>query len=416
MKTQIKLAAAAWFLGTLNVQLATTFAQGSLTPPGAPAPTMKTLDQIEPRTIITDLPFAITSRGSYYFTNNMGVGGSLGITVASDDVTLDLRGFTLSGALGYGTGVVVTTTVKNLVIRNGTIRGWDYPVLATNASNSHYENLQVYFSATQGMTVGDNSVVEGCTFEWNAAYGLSAGQGCVVSKCTFKGNAGLGLNIGAGGLVKDCSVVQNASDGIRAGPGSSVLDSVVTSNPGTGLVAADRCTIKNCTLASNGLGLVAGNACSVVDCNVSRSVSGLGISVGTGCTVAQCTAFYSHGVGITADTSTTIRNCTVDFGDADGILATNSCLITGNSVTRNGIGSANAGIRVVGTKNRIDENSAIGNFNTGIAMIGAGNFMIRNTASGQPTNYYAMGLSTFGPIDTGVGAISNLNPWTNFSY
>ena len=35
-----------------NASLSTVFAQGSLTPPGAPAPTMKTLAQIEPRTPI----------------------------------------------------------------------------------------------------------------------------------------------------------------------------------------------------------------------------------------------------------------------------------------------------------------------------------------------------------------------------
>jgi len=39
-------------LSTLNPQLSTVFAQGSLTPPGAPAPMMKSLDQIEARTPI----------------------------------------------------------------------------------------------------------------------------------------------------------------------------------------------------------------------------------------------------------------------------------------------------------------------------------------------------------------------------
>jgi hypothetical protein len=41
-------------------------AQGSLTPPpGAPAPTMKTLDQIEARTPISSAPFTISAPGSY---------------------------------------------------------------------------------------------------------------------------------------------------------------------------------------------------------------------------------------------------------------------------------------------------------------------------------------------------------------
>src|SRR5438105_5129643 len=44
--------------------LPSSFGQGSLTPPGAPAPSMKTLQQVEPRTPISSAPFTITNSGS----------------------------------------------------------------------------------------------------------------------------------------------------------------------------------------------------------------------------------------------------------------------------------------------------------------------------------------------------------------
>ena len=47
-------------------------AQGSLTPPGAPAATMKSLDQVEARTAITNTSslVIISQPGSYYLTQN----------------------------------------------------------------------------------------------------------------------------------------------------------------------------------------------------------------------------------------------------------------------------------------------------------------------------------------------------------
>src|SRR4051794_35854724 len=79
------------------------WAQGALTPPGAPAATMRSLDQIEPRTPISSLPFTISSSGSYFLTKNLLVANANGITINATNVDLDLRGFTISATSGSGT-------------------------------------------------------------------------------------------------------------------------------------------------------------------------------------------------------------------------------------------------------------------------------------------------------------------------
>lgn len=68
----LRLAACLLLFSALNFRVP-TFAQGSLTPPGAPEPTMKTLDQIEARTPISSAPFTIIRPGSYYLTTNLTV-------------------------------------------------------------------------------------------------------------------------------------------------------------------------------------------------------------------------------------------------------------------------------------------------------------------------------------------------------
>ena len=97
-------------------------AQGPLNPPGPPAPMMKTLVEMEPRTHIVSLPFTITAPGSYYLTTNLNGGGtSTGIVIQASGVTIDLRGFSIenctSGISASGMGV------KEVAIHNGGIRG-----------------------------------------------------------------------------------------------------------------------------------------------------------------------------------------------------------------------------------------------------------------------------------------------------
>src|SRR4029079_12515180 len=106
------------------------FAQGTLTPPGAPAPTFKTLQQVAPRTPISSAPFLITQPGSYYLTTNLtGQAGTNGITVATDNVAIDLNGFALIGVSGSQDGILVTPTPafgnrRNVAIHDGAICNW----------------------------------------------------------------------------------------------------------------------------------------------------------------------------------------------------------------------------------------------------------------------------------------------------
>jgi hypothetical protein len=111
--------------------------QGPLTPPGAPAPTMKTLDQVEARTPISALPFTINSSGSYYVTSNLiAAAGQTGITVNTGNVTIDLNGFQLIGSGGATAhGVRIATGVTAVTIRDGIVRGFSGDGISAESSN-----------------------------------------------------------------------------------------------------------------------------------------------------------------------------------------------------------------------------------------------------------------------------------------
>src|SRR5262249_42785400 len=106
MKTKLLIAV---FVASFSI-LHSSFAQCSLTPPGAPAPTMRTLDQLdaklEKRTPISSVPYIINDPGSYYLTTNLtGVASQYGIAVLADNVTIDLNGFALNGINNAFTGI-----------------------------------------------------------------------------------------------------------------------------------------------------------------------------------------------------------------------------------------------------------------------------------------------------------------------
>ena len=205
------------------------FGQGALSPTAAPAPTMKSLAQIEPRTPISALPATITVSGSYYVTTNLtGIAGSTnGITILVSDVTLDLSGFTLLGVAGSGSGITVPSSVENLAIRNGGLDSWGGNGIATlNAYNSQFDRLHVS-NCAGGLLAGSNCLVSVCTATGNSYYGINVGNNCIVKDSAACGNSGSGTSgisvENNNCIVKDCTAIGNSEAGIFVGGNNNLI-------------------------------------------------------------------------------------------------------------------------------------------------------------------------------------------------
>jgi hypothetical protein len=309
MKTKLFIAL---FLSSFIIRYS-SFAQGALTPPGAPAPTMKSLDQIEARTPISSAPFTITNPGSYYLTTNLTVSSGNAITIATNGVTLDLNGFTIrsTAASATGYGIVLNSGLRNITLANGIIQGG-----VTNNGSGFYSGSGfasgIFNSGTAPANVLVSRIsVSGCL---NHGINLATGNSTLVESCTVRTVGGYGivastikqsaaLDCGSyaiyGDQVSDCrgessgngngvsaSIAQNCSG--SSGSGSGVSSTTAqncsgSSGSGTGLAAT---TAQNCFGSSNGGTGTGLNATTAQNCYGYSGGSGYGVyasSVASGC-------------------------------------------------------------------------------------------------------------------------------------
>ncbi|MFO1488956.1 MAG: right-handed parallel beta-helix repeat-containing protein [Verrucomicrobiota bacterium] len=208
------------------------FAQGSLTPSGAPAPSMKSLAQVEPRTPISAASFTISQPGSYYLTTNLtGFGSAPGVTIAANDVTLDLNGFAMTGPAVVYAGVFVGSgSYTNVTIRNGTIKGWieGVRVFDGDSKNIVLDQLNISDSAGYGIDAAGATITR-CTVTASGNTGIYAYYS-LVQNCTVNYSRATGIELRASDAI-GCEVNYCNHDGIRINfAGCQVIANTLRSN------------------------------------------------------------------------------------------------------------------------------------------------------------------------------------------
>ncbi len=364
MKTKLQLAAFALLLAALNAHHSTAFAQGSLTPPGAPAPTMKTLDQIETRIPISGLPYSISAPGSYYITTNLLVAVNNGIVITANNVTLDLNGFTISSiqnpastgkaiALGSGSGPVANVTIRNGFITGGVTNnggtfggsGFGYGIFQFGGQpsvNVHVSGVTVSGCLYVGIHLGgSNTVVESCNVNTAGSYGIyaqtvadSTAQNCGIYAiyATETANNCSGTGTGNGSGVS--ATTANNCHGIGAGSGSGIIAATANNCHGTG--------------AGSGSGIIATN---VNNC--------YGIASGTGDGVYAITANNCYGTSASGNGLRCLQAAQNCYGISTG---GNNGIYTGSAL--NCYGQCNngpsAGILAINAENCSGYNTGYG--------------------------------------------------------
>ena len=192
-------------------------------------------------------PIVLTLPGSYQLASNLFTAANkITIQVTSDNVTIDLNGFTLQGSNVAFHGI--TGGVDGVTIKNGTITGFKFDGI-NGGTGSHWtvENMRVIENGRHGIFVdGFHTAIRSSMVAVNGDRGISCALLCLVEGSVVSENRfGIVMNNGS---VLGSVIGNNAEFGIagafagfgnntlignNAGGGSEVSPGVAPMQPNT---------------------------------------------------------------------------------------------------------------------------------------------------------------------------------------
>ncbi|MEP6646955.1 MAG: right-handed parallel beta-helix repeat-containing protein [Saprospiraceae bacterium] len=328
------------------------------------------LENLRDRIPIDSLPYTISTPGSYYATANLA--GSVGITITTSSVTLDLNGYTLKGTPGNTSeGIKVTVAVTNINVKNGGVSNWGKEgIKAGLATNSVFSQLQIISNAYDGINTGNNDLISFSDAGNNGFDGIDMGESAVIFHCTASGN----LN-----------------DGLEADAGSSFSQSTARGNTQEGIKATGASTISECSSTEN---------------------NGDGFSCGAGSQVQHCTALHNMLSGFYLFSTSSATDNTSRLNGHHGFEWLNDCIIQSNNASLNSY----SGFSTTYNGGKVDNNNGCANSHYGFNIQNTGGtLIIRNTSSGNGINAFnILPGNTFATPVTPATINTNTNPFANF--
>ena len=270
---RIRSRAATILMGVMAGALATQ--AGDLDPPPGPtAPTMKTIEQAEPRIPIgpdttpgdATSVYRITEPGSYYLTGAVqGEAGKHGVridpAIGGGLYTIDLNGFSLVGVPGSLDGL---NTGARCNVRNGSADNWGANGITVGEGT--IQNVSALSNGAIGIRAAWGNIVLNCRAEANGSHGISVGDVSRVASCVAKLNTGRGIQLDGAGTITDCVLYNNDAGGIDTGF-ATIERNFFFSNTGPAIEDRGGSSIADNTITTGSTGVLCTGAGSRVENN-----------------------------------------------------------------------------------------------------------------------------------------------------
>src|SRR5262245_10448344 len=183
---------------------------------------------------------------TYNLTGDLHACGGDCLVVASNSITIDLKGHSIIQDCPslFGAGITDRGIRRDVVIvRNGTIRNFVFGVELDSSSRTEVRKITAQDNDLDGILVGDTSLVKNCTAVFNGFGGILGGDGVrgndrvQVERCETSGNGANGIRVGKKCLVTANVAEENLEDGIATGPVCTISLNTASGNDDDGIDA-----------------------------------------------------------------------------------------------------------------------------------------------------------------------------------